>query len=208
MLEINALACLRGDRLLFRQLNLTLAQGSSLRVHGANGVGKTSFLRLLCGLATADAGEIRWLGKSIRAQREEFHAALLYLGHAPAINDLLTPLENLHFACAAAGDAASLADCEAALHRIGLTRQLDLPARVLSQGQRRRVTLARLFLASHRPLWILDEPFSALDTAAIAALADTIAHHAKAGGTVIFTTHQDVPLDAPLQTLDIGAFAA
>jgi heme exporter protein A len=206
MLEIDDLACLRGDRLLFRHLALSVQAGELWRITGANGVGKTSLLRLLCGLATPDSGEVRWQGKAIRREREDFHAALLYLGHAAALNDLLTPVENLRFACAVAGDEASTADCTAALSRIGLARQLDLPAKVLSQGQRRRVGLARLFLATQRPLWILDEPFTALDVAAVAELAQVIAQHASAGGMVIFTSHQDADFGAPVRTLDIGEF--
>jgi heme exporter protein A len=206
MLEIHDLACLRGDRLLFRDLNLSVQTGALWRIAGANGVGKTSLLRLLCGLTTPDAGEVRWQGKTILHERESFHAALLYLGHAPTLNDLLTPLENLHFACAAAGDPASVADCAAALTRIGLGRQLDLPAKVLSQGQRRRVGLARLFLAAPRPLWILDEPFTALDVIAAADLAQVIAQHANAGGMVIFTSHQDADFGMPVRVLDVGGF--
>ncbi|MEC5387557.1 cytochrome c biogenesis heme-transporting ATPase CcmA [Uliginosibacterium sp. H3] len=208
MLEVKDLACLRGDRLLFRRFDLALGKGEVLRVLGANGVGKTSLLRLLCGLATPEVGEIRWQGEAIQREREAFHAALLYLGHAPALNDLLSPLENLRFACAAAGDTSSETDCRAALTRIGLARQLDLPAKVLSQGQRRRVSLARLFLAAHRPLWILDEPFTALDVAAVAELAEVISQHSRAGGAVAFTSHQDAGFSVPLRTLDISGYAA
>jgi heme exporter protein A len=208
MLEVRNLACQRGDRVLFRRLDLDVREGELLRVLGANGVGKTSLLRLLCGLATPELGEIRWRDQGIRHEREVFNAALLYLGHAPALNDLLTPLENLHFACAAAGDVASEADCQAALTRIGLARQLDLPARVLSQGQRRRVGLARLFLARQRSLWVLDEPFTALDVTAVSELADVIGEHAAAGGMVIFTSHQDAAFSTPVRSLDISGYAA
>jgi heme exporter protein A len=208
MLHVEDLACLRGDRLLFRHLHLDLQAGELLRVRGANGVGKTSLLRLLCGLATPETGDITWRGQSIRRHREEFHAELLYLGHAPAINDLLSPLENLRFACALAGDVASEADCSAALKRIGLARQLDLPAKVLSQGQRRRVLLARLFLAGQRPLWILDEPFTALDAAAVEDLAGVLAAHAERGGMVVFTSHQDANFSRTPRILDVSGFAA
>ena len=132
---------------------------------------------------------------------------MLYLGHAPALNDLLTPVENLRFACASAGDPASLADCENALKRIGLTRQLDLPAKVLSQGQRRRVGLARLFLAAHRSLWILDEPFTALDVNAVKDLAESIDLHCDRGGAVVFTSHQDVAFRTPVAELDLAEVA-
>ena len=207
MLEVEDLACLKGDRLLFRDLALRLQAGELLRVAGANGVGKTSLLRLVTGLALPEAGDIRWSARCIRREREAFHRELLYLGHAPAINDLLSPLENLRFACAAAGDELSAAACVQALERIGLADQLDLPARVLSQGQRRRVGLARLFLSARRKLWVLDEPFTALDVHAVADLAATLSDHCTAGGMVMLTTHQDAPFARPPEVLDVGAFA-
>lgn len=208
MLETVQLACQRGDRVLFRKLDVSVEDGQLLRVMGANGMGKTSLLRLLAGLAYPLAGEVRWRGRAIQGQREIYHAALFYLGHASALNDLLTPLENLRFACAAAGDAVSPEACDAALHRIGLARQLDLPARVLSQGQRRRVGLARLFLAAHRPLWLLDEPFTALDAKAVAELAGNIDGHCARGGIVVLTSHQDVFLRTPATELDIAEVSA
>ncbi|MBS1208601.1 MAG: cytochrome c biosis protein CcmA [Proteobacteria bacterium] len=208
MLDVDQLSCQRGERLLFRRLGLTLSAGELLRVTGANGTGKTSLLRLLAGLSYPAAGSVRFLSSPILQQRESFHASLLYLGHAPALNELLTPLENLRFACASAGDAASKTACLAALDRIGLQGQIDLPCSVLSQGQRRRVGLARLFLASRRKLWILDEPFTALDTHAISELAATLDAHCTAGGAVIFSSHQDVSFRTPQRTLDVESFAA
>lgn len=207
MLETRQLACQRGDRLLFRRLDLVAGPGELLRIGGANGSGKTSLLRLLAGLAQPAAGEILWQGRACGANRDAFHAALCYLGHAPALHDLLDPVENLRFACAGAGLAASRADCVAALEALDLSRQLDLPCQVLSQGQRRRVGLARLALAASRPLWILDEPFTALDVAAVAALAARLDAHCAAGGTVLFTSHQDVPFATPQRVLDVEAFA-
>ena len=186
---------------------VVLEAGGLLRVAGPNGVGKTSLLRLVTGLALAEAGEVRWRGTSIRRDREAFHRDVLYLGHAPALNDLLTPLENLRFACAAAGDDFDDESCATALARIGLENQIDLPARVLSQGQRRRVGLARLFLAARRPLWVLDEPFTALDVSAVADLAATLSDHCDAGGLVMLTTHQDAPFARAPAVLDVGAYA-
>lgn len=208
MLAATDLACLKGDRLLFRGLGLTLEAGSMLRVAGPNGYGKTSLLRILCGLAQPEYGAVSWRGQDIRLVRDDFHTELLYLGHAPALNDLLTPLENLRFTCAAAGDAVSEADCTDALTRIGLGAQLDLPAKVLSQGQRRRVGLARLFLSAQRPLWVLDEPFTALDVAAVADLAATLEAHCDNGGVVVLTTHQDAPFARPPEVLDLAEVAA
>ena len=204
MLHASDLACLKGDRLLFRGLTFTVAAGAMLRVAGPNGYGKTSLLRILCGLAVPEYGEVRWRGLSIAREREMFHRALLYVGHAPALNDLLTPLENLRFAVATGGEAFDEAACVAALERIGLGDQIDLPARVLSQGQRRRVGLARLFLSSSRPVWILDEPFTALDVAAVTDLAAILSAHCDDGGTVVLTTHQDAPFERAPEVLDLA----
>lgn len=207
MLYANDLACVKGDRPLFRGLSLRVAPGRMLRVAGPNGYGKTSLLRILCGLSHPESGEIRWNDVSIREDRESYHRDLLYLGHAAALNDLLTPLENLRFTCSAGGDHVDEDACIDALVRIGLAQQLDLPARVLSQGQRRRVGLARLFIESERKLWILDEPFTALDVAAVADLATTLSDHCAAGGMVVLTTHQDAPFATPPEVLDLSEVA-
>jgi len=205
MLDVKDLACLRGDRLLFRHLSLDVREGDLLRIQGENGAGKTSLLRLLCGLAMPEAGALQWQGHAI--EREVFHAALLYQGHASALNDLLTPIENLRFACAIAGADVSVEACAQALSRIGLARQLALPCKYLSQGQRRRVGLARLFLAADKPLWILDEPFTALDTAATAQVAAAIDAHCSDNGAVIFTSHQDVAFSRPVKLIDMASVA-
>ncbi len=208
MLQVTDLACMRGDRLLFSGVNLNLEPGQLLRLGGPNGIGKTSMLRILCALVHPEHGEVSWQGRNILKEREAFHADTLYLGHAPALSELLTPLENLrlmaHVACHAQADEAA---CEAALVRIGLGERLDLPCKVLSAGQRRRVGLARLFLASDKPVWILDEPFSALDVDAVADLAETLDEHCERGGLVIYTTHQEVAFRNPVQTLDLAGYA-
>jgi heme exporter protein A len=208
MLELNQLACRRGDRLLFRRLALNLAPGGLLRVLGDNGVGKTSLLRMMAGLLPPTSGEILWQGQALAVQRDAFNACLLYLGHASATHERLDALENLRFAAAATGLAADEAACRAALADVGLQRQIGLPCGALSQGQRRRVALARLALAGARPLWLLDEPFAALDVAAIEALAQRIDAHCAGGGMVVFSSHQEAPLRRPQQTLALEAFAA
>jgi len=207
MLEVRSLACLRGDRLLFSRLELVVSPGELVRVRGPNGLGKTTLLRMLCGLTHPEDGVVSWQGEDIQRQREPFHRALLYVGHAPALNDLLTPLENLRFAVRSGGDVADDAQLEDALLRIGLGAQLDLPCRVLSQGQRRRVGLARLFLAAGRPLWLLDEPFNALDVGAVADLAATLDAHCGRGGSVLLITHQDVAFQTPVRDFNLGDFA-
>ena len=212
MLVAQNLACLKGNRLLFRHLELVISPGQLWILKGPNGVGKTSLLRLLAGLATPEVGEVTWQKIPITRDRAHFHRALLYIGHHGALHDLLTPLENLRFTCQVSGDwhvklGVDDERCIQALVRMGLGDRLDLPCRVLSQGQRRRVGLARLFLSAHRPLWILDEPFTALDVNAVADLAETLDTHCAAGGAVVLTTHQTVNFQTTSHCIDVGAFA-
>jgi len=186
MLEAVGLQCVRQQRTLFNSLSFFLRAGERLRVAGANGSGKTSLLRILCGLLAPSAGEVRWQGQKIDSLREEYARHLVYLGHAPAVKDDLTPAENLEIACRLAGFAAKT---EAALARLGVPG--DVPVRKLSQGQRRRAALARLVVSEQVPLWLLDEPYAALDAQATATVDALIAGHAARGGAVIFTTHQE-----------------
>jgi len=197
MLSTHDLACLRGDRRLFRDLSISLAPGRLLRVEGANGSGKTSLLRLLAGLALPAAGEVRWQGRPIRRQREAYAQALVYLGHLGGLKDELTPLENLRIEADLCGLPAPADALQAALDHWGLARQAALPLRVLSAGQKRRAALARLNLAT-APLWILDEPFNALDVDAVAALGRRIEAHLARGGLAVVTSHMALPI-APAQ---------
>jgi heme exporter protein A len=205
MLEAIDLRCERGERTLFDRLEFKLPRGALLRVAGANGSGKTSLLRILCGLALPAGGAVRWHGESIRTLREEYHRQLIYIGHLPAVKDELTGRENLAVSCALGGVHADAAAVDAALDRVGLDAYADLPARHLSQGQRRRVALARLAACRATPLWILDEPFTALDTAAVGCVGEMIAEHLEAGGIAVFTSHQEVRVaSADVYTIELG----
>ncbi len=193
MLDVHALTCERGDRILFESLSFSLAPGSLLYVEGRNGSGKTTLLRSLCGLFLPSAGEIRWQGEDIRRLGEDYRRHLLYLGHHNGIKLELTPQENLRVAATLDGEPATAAAIDEALARIGLRGFEDIPARMLSQGQKRRVALARLLLTGTR-LWVLDEPFTALDVAAVEQLQEIIAAFIAEGGMVVLTTHQEVAL--------------
>ena len=201
MLEAQGLDCERSGRTLFRGLTFSVAGGEIVRVAGPNGSGKTSLLRILCGLLAPTQGEVRWRGTPILRLAEEYSRDLVYIGHASALKDDLTPYENLDIAC-------RLASVQ--VEREALVRALDalavpaLPVRKLSQGQRRRAALARLLLSRGVPLWLLDEPFAALDAAAAAHAEELIARHLKAGGSVVYTTHQQAAIDSSARVIDLA----
>ena len=204
MLSALGLACVRGDRRLFSDLGFSLAAGAWLQVEGENGAGKTSLLRIVAGLLAPAEGEIHWNGQPVKGNRDEFHGDLLYLGHAGAIKEEFTPLENLRMNAAIAGQHVAEVDAFKALRRMGLKGREELPARFLSQGQTRRVALARLLVSPAR-LWVLDEPFVALDVAAVAMLCGLIEEHLQKGGMALFTSHQEVSLAAPGGALRLSA---
>lgn len=195
-LQAHQLTCVRGERRLFRGVDFDIEAGDALRVVGANGSGKTSLLRILCGLTQPAEGEVRWHGRGIAALREDFCRNLIYLGHANGVKDDLLAWENIVVASTLSGNPVTQGDAIDALKQLGLGRAAGLPTRVLSQGQRKRVALARLQLSTSAPLWILDEPFTALDQNAVSQLCGTIDRHLARGGMVIYTTHQDVDLTA------------
>ena len=193
MLCVTDLACSRGERPLFRRLSFSLAAGQWLHVTGDNGAGKTTLLRTLVGLSTPDEGSITWQGRPVHGQRDGYRRALCYIGHATAVKDELTPVENLLTSAALDGHTVSEAQARDALKTLALARCSHQPTRQLSAGQKRRVLLARLLL---RPatLWVLDEPFAALDTTAADWLGQRLSQHLAEGGMALLTSHQPVPL--------------
>jgi len=203
MLEATALSCTRGERCLFSGLGLELRAGQCLHVAGNNGAGKTSLLRILAGLLSPTEGTVRWKGADITRAREEFGADLTFVGHLNGVKDDLSALENLRFAAALRGGDASAAAGLAALERLGLADHADVVVRHLSQGQKRRVALARLCARESAALWILDEPFNALDSGAVATLYGLIERQLAAGGMVLLTAHQSIQLPEGTRRLEL-----
>jgi len=201
VLDAESLECERGGRRLFGPLSLSLAGGELLRIAGPNGSGKTSLLRILCGLLEPTAGEVRWKGEPIRALREDYSRHLVYLGHAPAVKDELTPQENLDITCRLAGLSFQKTALQEALRAYAVP---DLPARKLSQGQRRRAALARLAVSASVPVWLLDEPFAALDASAAQLTEELMQEQVARGGAVAYTTHQPSALDARSRVIDLS----
>lgn len=192
MLETIDLACVRGERELFSGLTVTVTPGLLIAIVGENGSGKSSLLRTLSGLLPRERGAIRWNGTDIDELHDEYRRHLTYLGHLNGIKDDLTPMENLQISAELFGDDRSATSACEALQAVGLGRRTQsLPTRVLSQGQKRRVALAKLWL-SKRPLWILDEPFAALDDVGTALLTEQLSRHLDAGGMAVVATHQAV----------------
>ncbi len=206
-LTVSNLQCTRGDRQLFSELSFQLKAKQLLFLEGENGSGKTTLIRTLCALFVADKGEVLWCNQPIQEQIESYRESLFYLGHLNAIKGDLSVLENLRFNHAMSGQKCSDDDLLDALDKIGLYGYEDVPSRQLSQGQKRRVALARLLL-NKSPLWILDEPFVALDVAAVELLQGIISAHIESGGMAVLTTHQEVPLtQEKIQHLNLDQYA-
>ncbi len=205
MLTVSNLACFRGENLLFSNLNLTINDGDVVHLSGSNGCGKTTLMRTICGLFYPHEGTVSWNDRDINKDRSTYNSKLLYIGHANGLKADLTPTENLSIFCGLEGQVIKKSRIKATLIDLGLGLQSSLPVRVLSQGQQRRVALARLFLTNTH-FWILDEPFTALDRDAVGFLTSTIKKHAENGGIVMLTTHQNISLPES-NTLDLGKFS-
>ena len=205
LLEARDLAARRGHARLFEHVGFAIATGEALVVTGRNGSGKTTLLRMLAGLTAPDDGEVRWRGARVAPHDAALRQSVAYTGHAPGLKDELTALENLVSLVTLAGVVASAEAAASALADVALERQRALPARVLSAGQRRRVGLARLKLL-RRPLWLLDEPFTALDAAGIALLAKLLRDHLRDGGVAVAATHQPIDVgDMRIHALELSA---
>lgn len=189
------LSCVRGEHMLFENINFSLEAGGLMQVQGKNGSGKTSLLRMLCGLSIPDKGMICWQGTAIRELGDEYYHTVAYIGHLNGVKDDLTGIENLCISSALSGDEISIREAREALREIGLGDRGDLPVKVLSQGQRKRVSLARL-LVSRSKLWILDEPLVALDVAAVRMVQNLLEKHLAEEGLVVMTTHQEINVSA------------
>lgn len=189
-LDLLDLGCARGDRPLFHGLRESVSTGEVLHVAGTNGSGKTTLLRTLCGLSRPAAGEVRWGGIPIDRLGDEYRADLAYVGHKDGVQGELNAVENLRvLICADGRRNEAERDIGSALERLGMASYCSFPTKLLSQGQRRRVALARL-LVRPKPLWVLDEPFTALDAPACRLVAEIISEHVAAGGVAVLSSHQ------------------
>jgi heme exporter protein A len=195
----------RGERLLFSDVNFSMTPGTFLQVTGPNGSGKTSLLRILCGLMAPENGEIRWQGANIRSLGEEYSRNFTYVGHRNGVKEELTALENLRIFSGLTGIDLSREQAQQALEQVGLNRRENLPARFLSEGQRRRSALARL-ITGDTPLWVLDEVLASLDAAAVGLVKSLIEGHLSKGGMAIVATHQEFTLSAgSFQRLELAS---
>jgi len=208
MLEAIDLQCERGHRRLFDRLTFGLTAGQCTHIVGDNGAGKTSLLRILCGLLRPTHGEVRWHGRRIDQVRDEYGADLVYVGHLNGVKDDLTAAENLRTWAALCGLNVGGDQLTDALRLFAIEQFAQWPAGHLSQGQKRRIGLARLALARQARIWILDEPFNALDLRGVAILNQLIERHVNGGGAVVLTTHQAWEAPVPVVKLDLNAQAA
>lgn len=201
LLSVNNLSCIKRDRILFDELGFVLQPGELLHVQGPNGAGKTSLLRLLVGLSQPQSGEICWQGENIRQIPSQYQRQLCYFGHKLGVNLALSALDNLHFWCQMQGIKAD-ADLYPLLETLGLVGLEELPAGQLSAGQQRRIALARFWLKSC-PLWVLDEPFTALDRQAVQMLKSRMQAHLQGQGIIVMTSHQSLDFPTPVRELHL-----
>jgi heme exporter protein A len=185
----------RGERLLFSDLSFSLNPGGFIQLTGPNGSGKTSLLRIICGLMFPERGEVRWNGAQIRSLGEEYSQIVTYLGHRNGVKEELSSLENLRISSGLAGCELTHSHAQQALARVGLAGRENLPARFLSEGQRRRSAIARL-ITCNTSLWILDEVLASLDHAATVLIESIIGDHLSKGGMAIVATHQELHVSA------------
>jgi heme exporter protein A len=202
-LAVVDLECIRGDNLLFSELNFEIHAGQLVQIEGANGSGKTSLLRILAGLARPSAGMVLWRGLDIQRYRGYYCAEMVYLGHALGVKTELSAIENLKISLALAGVSADLDQLYDVLERTGLRGREELPTRKLSAGQKQRIALARM-LVCPSALWIVDEPFTALDVEGVALMCRLLEEHAAKGAMAVLTSHQAVGVNADMVKVSLS----
>lgn len=199
-LSAKDLTLIRGERCLFQQLEFALDAGELMLLQGQNGSGKTSLLRAIAGLLSLESGEIRWNDVSVLSQRQNFHAAMVWLAHRTGLKADLTPAENLHFESTLRPQSNK--DMTAIYERLGIARLKRVPLRSLSAGQQRRVALARMLMADV-PLWLMDEPFTNLDSEGRKLVIELTEEHLASGGLCVMAAHQDVDINATVKRVDL-----
>lgn len=202
MLEAHNLQCSRGGHRLFSGKSFKLEPGTLAWIRGRNGCGKTTLLRTISGLSPVDEGEVRWRGRNIRKHADEYRRELVFMGHAVALKEDLSPIENLRILMQIAGRAVTEPAALTALAAVGLKGREHLPVKYLSQGQKRRVHMARLQLSQDCLLWLLDEPLTALDAEGVGALQKLLQEYLRKSGIVVMTSHQEINIESA-QTLHV-----